>query len=96
MEFVNAPSWAVTMDVGGAYSGTVSSLMNMGASIAGAISPVVFGNLSQAGHWVAPFLLQACVLVIGALIWVFLIDPERQIVASPSLPLTFASEAAVP
>jgi len=54
MEFLNAPSWAVTMDVGGAYSGTVSSLMNLGASIAGTFSPMVFGTLSQNGHWIAP------------------------------------------
>jgi len=77
MEFLNAPSWAVAMDVGGAYSGTVGSLMNLGASIGGMFSPMVFGALSQNGHWIAPFIIQAAVLITGALIWLFLIDAER-------------------
>jgi hypothetical protein len=82
MEFLNAPSWAVTMDVGGAYSGTVSSLMNLGASIAGTFSPMVFGTLSQNGHWIAPFIIQATVLVAGAMIWLFLIDAERPMMSA--------------
>jgi MFS family permease len=83
LEFLNSPSWAVTMDVGGAYSGTVSSLMNLGASIAGTISPLVFGGLAQNGHWIAPFVIQAAVLVAGAMIWLFLIDAETPISAMP-------------
>jgi sugar phosphate permease len=85
MEFLNGPSWAVTMDVGGRFSGTVSSLMNMGASIAGSISPVVFGMLTQQGRWLAPFVIQAAVLVLGAVIWLFLIDAERPIIADASM-----------
>jgi MFS family permease len=84
MEFLNAPSWAVTMDVGGAYSGSVSSVMNLGASLAGTASPMVFGMLAQHDHWVAPFFVQAAVLVAGELIWMFLIDAERPMAASPT------------
>jgi len=32
------PSWAVPMDVGGKYSGTVSGMMNMAGNIGGALS----------------------------------------------------------
>ena len=60
--------------------------MNMGANIAGSVSPVVFGTLTQGGHWVAPFLVQAAVLVLGAAIWLFLIDAERPIVATAEAP----------
>jgi MFS family permease len=84
MEFLNAPSWAVAMDVGGAYSGTVGSLMNLGASIAGTFSPMVFGLLSQNGHWIAPFIIQGMVLIAGAMIWLFLIDAERPIMSAPA------------
>jgi hypothetical protein len=68
------------MDVGGAYS----SLMNPGASIAGTFSPSVFGALTQNGYWIAPFIIQAGVLVAGAMIWLFLIDAERPMMAPPA------------
>jgi hypothetical protein len=32
--------------------------------------------------WVAPFLLSAGVMVLGAVIWIFLIDPEKSVVGS--------------
>ena len=35
------PSWAVLMDIGGEFSGTVSGMMNMGGQIGGALSPTV-------------------------------------------------------
>jgi hypothetical protein len=43
LETIIGPSWAVPMDIGGEYSGTVSGRMNMGGQIGGALSPTVFG-----------------------------------------------------
>ena len=43
LEFTIGPSWAVPMDTGGKYSGTVSGMMNMAGNFGGAISPIVFG-----------------------------------------------------
>jgi sugar phosphate permease len=80
LELVISPAWAVPMDVGGEYSGTVSGVMNMAGSLAASISPIVFGALVQRGSWIAPFLISAGVLLTGALIWAFLIDPERSVV----------------
>ena len=34
------------------------------------------------GYWVAPFLVSAAVLALGAMIWIFLIDPDRSVVDS--------------
>ncbi len=80
LELVIGPAWAVPMDVGGEFSGTVSSVMNTGGALAASISPVVFGFFAQRGSWIAPFFVTAAVLLCGALIWAFLIDPELSVV----------------
>jgi len=80
LECTIGPSWAVPMHVGGKYSGTVSGVMNMAGNIGGALSPVVFGVLVQYGSWQAPFVVAAALLVLGAAIWAFWIDPEASVV----------------
>jgi len=80
LEFVIGPAWAVPMDVGGAFSGTVTAIMNMAGALAASLTPLVYGSLFDRGYWIAPFFVSASVLVAGALIWIFLIDPERSVV----------------
>ncbi len=80
LELVIGPAWAVPMDVGGEYSGTVTGVMNMAGSLAASFSPLVFGFFAQRGSWIAPFLVTAGVLLAGALIWTFLINPEVSVV----------------
>ena len=77
---VLGPAWAVPMDVGGEYSGTVSGVMNTAGNIGAAVSPVAFGILVQYGSWVAPFLVAAALLVVGAGIWAFWLDPEVSVI----------------
>jgi sugar phosphate permease len=79
LECTIGPSWAVPMHVGGKHSGTVSGMMNMAGNIGGALSPLVFGVLVQIGSWVAPFIVAAALLVIGAGVWAFWLDPERSV-----------------
>ena len=80
LEMVIGPAWAVPMDVGGEYSGTVTGVMNMAGSLSASMSPIVFGFLVERGSWTAPFFITAGILVTGALIWMFLIDPEVSVV----------------
>ena len=80
LETIIGPSWAVPMDIGAEYSGTVSGMMNMGGQIGGALSPTVFGILVARGSWIAPFVIAACLLFLGAAIWAFWIDPEVSII----------------
>jgi sugar phosphate permease len=82
LEFTIGPSWAVPMDAGGKYSGTVSGMMNMAGNFGGAISPIVFGALVQVGSWQAPFIVAACLLVAGSCVWAFWLDPDKQILPS--------------
>jgi MFS family permease len=85
LECTIGPSWAVPMDVGGEYSGTVSGMMNMAGNIGGALSPVVFGILAQLGSWVAPFIVAAALLVVGAAIWAFWLNPEVSVIDKGSV-----------
>jgi len=80
LDMVLGPAWAVPMDVAGPSSGTVTGVMNMMGAVGASISPLVFGMLVQHGSWIAPFFVTAAVLVTGALIWIFLIDPEKSVV----------------
>jgi sugar phosphate permease len=79
LECTIGPSWAVPMDAGGKYSGTVSGMMNMAGNFGGAISPIVFGVLVQYGSWQAPFIVAAGLLVVGAAVWAFWLDPDKAI-----------------
>jgi sugar phosphate permease len=80
LEWVIGPAWAVPMDVGGQFSGTVTGVMNMVGALGGALTAVVYGSLFNRGLWVAPFLVSAGVMLAGALIWTFLINPEVSVV----------------
>ena len=79
LEFTIGPSWAVPMDTGGKYSGTVSGMMNMAGNFGGALSPIVFGFLAQYGSWQAPFIVAAALLVAGSAVWAFWLDPDKHI-----------------
>ena len=80
LEWVIGPAWAVPMDVGGQFSGTVTGVMNMVGALGGASTAIVYGTLFNRGLWIAPFLVSAGVMILGCLIWVFLINPEQSVV----------------
>ncbi len=80
LECVIGPAWAVPMDVGGEYSGTVSGMMNMAGNTGGALSPIVFGILVEGGSWTAPFYVEAGLLCFGAFVWAFLLNPEKSVI----------------
>ena len=82
LECTIGPSWAVPMDTGGKYSGTVSGMMNMAGNFGGALSPIVFGVLVQIGNWQAPFIVAAALLVGGSAVWAFWLDPDQPILTS--------------
>jgi sugar phosphate permease len=71
--------WAVSLDVGHEYAGTVSGMMNTVGNIGSALSPLVFGAILQfTGSWVYPFLVASFILVVGALLWLR-VDPELSV-----------------
>jgi sugar phosphate permease len=86
LECTIGPAWSVPMDTGGKYSGTVSGMMNMAGNIGGALSPVVFGYLAQDGYWHAQFFIAALLLLFGAAVWAFWLDPDQSVVEPHEMP----------
>jgi len=80
LEWVIGPAWAVPMDVGGQFSGTVTGVMNMAGALGASLTPLVFGYFIQRGSWVTPFFVTTGVMALGTLIWTFLINPEKSVV----------------
>jgi sugar phosphate permease len=93
LECTIGPAWAVPMDAGGKYSGTVSGMMNMAGNFGGAMSPLVFGILAQYGNWEAPFVVAAALLVVGAGVWAFWLDPDRSCVEKHEVRVTVPAAA---
>jgi len=59
LEVTVGVSWAIPLDIGGDFAGSVSAIMNMWGNIGGAISPLVLAYLVKAYGWEAPFLVAA-------------------------------------
>jgi MFS family permease len=79
LELTVAVSWAICLDIGGDYSGSVSSVMNTLGNLGGAISAVMVGYLATLLGWTSPFLLASFLCLLSALI-VSRIDPRRSAV----------------
>ncbi|HLX45667.1 MAG TPA: MFS transporter [Bryobacteraceae bacterium] len=79
LELTVAVSWAICLDIGGDYCGSVSSVMNTWGNLGGAISAVMVGYLATWMGWTSPFLL-ASVLCLLSAIMVSRIDPRRSAV----------------
>jgi MFS transporter, ACS family, glucarate transporter len=79
LELTVAVSWAVCLDIGGEFSGSVSSVMNTWGNLGGAVSAVAVGYLATHIGWTSPFLLASALCIISAWL-VGRIDPRRSAV----------------
>jgi ACS family glucarate transporter-like MFS transporter len=86
-----SPSWAFCMDIGGAYSGTVSGAMNMVGNLGSAASAMLFPWFiahvtlphvaEKTGTANAFFVFAAGLNVLGALAWLGM-NPQRATTAT--------------
>jgi len=79
LELTVAVSWAMCIDIGGEFSGSVSSVMNTSGNIGGAISTVAAGYLATMFGWNSPFLVGSALCIFAALL-VSRVDPRRSVV----------------
>ena len=49
-------------------------------ALAASLTAVIYGYLFGKGLWVTPFLVSSGVMLLGSMIWIFLINPERSVV----------------
>lgn len=78
LELTVGVSWAIPLDVGGDFAGSVAAVMNTMGNIGGAISAAVVGYLVQGYGWNVPFLVSAALCVTGSLLFAR-IDASRKI-----------------
>jgi MFS family permease len=80
LELTVAVSWALCIDIGNQYSGSVSGVMNTFGNLGGAFSAVAVGYLATLYGWSPPFIVASglCVVAAGCALR---IDPTRTTVA---------------
>ena len=71
--------WAVCMDVGHEYAGTVSGTMNMTGNLAGFVFPTATAFLYEAFGWNVPIAVSSVIFFLGALLWLK-IDPTKSVI----------------
>jgi sugar phosphate permease len=71
-------SWAVAMDVGPEFAGSVSGVMNMCGNLGGLLASIAVGYMVQYLNWQLPFLVASGLCLLGALLFLR-IDPEKKV-----------------
>jgi sugar phosphate permease len=80
LELTVPVSWAMAIDLGSEFSGSVSSVMNTCGNIGGALSAVAIGYLATRFGWTAPFALASVFCLVSAAL-VSRIHPGRVVVS---------------
>jgi len=78
LEWTVGISWAIPLDIGGDYAGSVSAVMNTFGNIGGAISSTVVTYMATLYGWNAPFMMTAVLCLIAAAFYLK-IDASRRI-----------------
>ena len=78
LEWTVGVSWAVPLDIGGDFAGSVSAVMNTLGNIGGALSALVVTNAVKYINWDAPFLITSALCVIAAILYLK-IDATKRI-----------------
>jgi sugar phosphate permease len=80
IEWTVGISWAVPLDIGGDFAGSVSAFMNMFGNFGGAISATVVAYTAKNYGWNVPFLITAGLCLIAAALYLK-IDASKRIFA---------------
>jgi MFS transporter, ACS family, glucarate transporter len=78
LEWTVGISWAVPLDIGGDFAGSVAALMNMLGNFGGAIAATVVTYTASHYGWNVPFLMTAVLCLIAAALYLK-IDASRRI-----------------
>jgi sugar phosphate permease len=78
LEWTVGISWAIPLDIGGDFAGSVSAVMNSLGNLGGAISAPVVTYLATRLNWNVPFYTTSALCAIAVLLFLK-IDPSRKI-----------------
>jgi ACS family glucarate transporter-like MFS transporter len=79
--FSQSSFWAVSADIGGLFSGSVSGFMNMGAQAGGALTASLTPWIAARYGWTASFMVAAALCGAGAIGW-FLVNPDSNSIST--------------
>lgn len=74
LELTVGVAWAVPLDIGGNYAGSIAAIMNTFGNLGSALSPALLGYMVKLYGWNVPFVFCAC-LCVGAIGFGWRVDP---------------------
>jgi MFS transporter, ACS family, glucarate transporter len=74
--FSQSSFWAVTADMAGSSSGSVSGFMNMGGQFGGVVTATLTPWIGERFGWTSSFLVASVLCLLGAMSWL-VVDPSR-------------------
>jgi MFS family permease len=83
LEVTVGVSWAIPLDIGGEYAGSVAAIMNTFGNLGSAVSPILLAYLVGLYGWNIPFLICSVLCVGGAALSIG-IDAATKIVSESS------------
>jgi sugar phosphate permease len=78
LEWTVGISWAVPLDIGGDFAGSVSAVMNTLGNIGGALSAIVVTTAVSHFDWKAPFMITSAMCIVAAILFLK-IDARKRI-----------------
>ncbi|MBM6577260.1 MFS transporter [Microvirga sp. SRT01] len=78
LELTVGVSWAVTLDIGGEFAGSVSAVMNTLGNLGAAIAAAVTGYIVTMSGWFPAFMVLAVLCLIAAILFLW-IDASRRL-----------------
>jgi sugar phosphate permease len=86
LEVTVGVSWAIPLDIGGDYAGSIASVMNTFGNLGSAVSPVLLAYLVGMYGWNMPFLVCSSLCIVGAALALG-INAEKKIAWESAVPL---------
>lgn len=77
LEWTVGISWAVPLDIGGDFAGSVSAVMNTLGNIGGALSAIVVTKAVSLFDWNAPFMITSALCLIAAILYLKIDSSKR-------------------
>ena len=82
LELTVGVSWALTLDIGGEFAGSVSAVMNTCGNLGGTLAATATAFIVKDYGWPAAFLVVGALSLIAAVLYLF-INPTRKLIDVP-------------
>jgi sugar phosphate permease len=88
LEVTVGVSWAIPLDTGGDFAGSIASVMNTFGNLGSAVSPILLAYMVGLYGWNVPFLVCSFLCIAGAILSMG-IEADRKIAAEPVVMLSY-------